>query len=78
MIGRPSPPAAPKSDHADDRPCHAEVAGQTTSLQMWSGRPQGTPRESLTQMSRAGDRRSLDASLICIWEFRSVCYWALR
>ena len=33
MIGRPPPPAAPKSDHRDDRPCHSEVAGQTPSLQ---------------------------------------------
>jgi hypothetical protein len=29
MIGRPPPPAAPKSDHHGDRPCHPKVAGQT-------------------------------------------------
>jgi len=29
MIDRPPPPAAPKSDHVGDRPCHPEVAGQT-------------------------------------------------
>jgi hypothetical protein len=28
MIGIPPPPAVPKSDHADDRPCHPEVPGQ--------------------------------------------------
>ena len=29
MIGRPLPPAAPKSNHRSDRPCHPKVAGQT-------------------------------------------------
>jgi hypothetical protein len=33
MIDRPPPPAAPKSDHRSDRPCHSKVAGQTHCLQ---------------------------------------------
>jgi hypothetical protein len=33
MIGRPPPPAAPKSGHRSDRPCHPKVAGQTHCLQ---------------------------------------------
>jgi hypothetical protein len=53
-IDRPPSPAAPKSDHHRDRPCHSEVAGQTRSLRMWSGQPQGTPRENLTQTSKFG------------------------
>jgi hypothetical protein len=32
MIDRPPPPAAPKSDHRSDRPCHPKVAGQTHCL----------------------------------------------
>src|SRR6478609_244401 len=32
MIDRPPPPAAPKSDHRSDRPCHSKVAGQTHCL----------------------------------------------
>jgi transposase len=32
MIGRPPPPAAPKSGHRSDRPCHSKVAGQTHCL----------------------------------------------
>jgi hypothetical protein len=27
MTGRPLPPAAPKSNHQRDQPCHPEVAG---------------------------------------------------
>src|SRR6476469_7200660 len=33
MIDSPPPPAAPKSDHRSDRPCHPKVAGQTYCLQ---------------------------------------------
>jgi len=32
MIGRPPPPAAPKSGHRSDRPCHPKVAAQTHCL----------------------------------------------
>lgn len=32
MIGRPQPPAAPKSGHRSDRPCHSKMAGQTHCL----------------------------------------------
>ncbi|MGH4004388.1 MAG: hypothetical protein ACRDSO_09790, partial [Pseudonocardiaceae bacterium] len=32
MISRPPPPAAPKSGHRSDRPCHLKVAGQTYCL----------------------------------------------
>ena len=32
MIGRPLPPAAPKSGRQGDRPCHSKVAGQTYCL----------------------------------------------
>jgi hypothetical protein len=39
MIDRQPRPATPKSDHHRDRPYHSIVAGQTTSLQMWSGQP---------------------------------------
>jgi hypothetical protein len=46
MIGRPPPPAAPMSDRRSDRPCHSDMAGQTTSLQMWSGQPELSPRET--------------------------------
>src|SRR5205823_4946345 len=33
MTDRPPPPAAPKSDHRSDRPCHTKVASQTHCLQ---------------------------------------------
>jgi hypothetical protein len=33
MIDRPPPPAAPKSGHRSDRPCHFKAAGQTHCLQ---------------------------------------------
>lgn len=37
MIGRPPPPAAPKSGPPWDRPCHPKVAGQDTACKLWSG-----------------------------------------
>jgi hypothetical protein len=33
MIDRPPPPAAPKSGHRSNRPCHPKAAGQTYCLQ---------------------------------------------
>jgi hypothetical protein len=33
MIDRPSPPAAPRSGHQRDRPCHSKVAGLDLCLQ---------------------------------------------
>ena len=41
MIDRPPPPAAPKSDHHGDRPCHSEVAGQTVVCVFGAGPDQG-------------------------------------
>ena len=40
MIDRPPPPAAPKSGHRSDRPCHPKVAGQTRVCRSWSGQTQ--------------------------------------
>src|SRR6266446_3468054 len=34
MIGRPPPPAAPKSGSPCDRLCHSEVAGQDTACKV--------------------------------------------
>src|SRR6266576_3435657 len=34
MIGRPPPPAAPKSGPASNRPCHSKVAGQDTACRV--------------------------------------------
>ena len=34
MIGRPPPPAAPKSDPPYDRLCHSKVAGQDTACRV--------------------------------------------
>ena len=46
MIDRPPPPAAPKSGHHADRPCHPKVAGQTSVCMCWSGQSrQKTPEK---------------------------------
>ena len=39
MIGRPSPPAAPKADHRSDRPCHPKWLVRPTVCRNWSGQP---------------------------------------
>jgi hypothetical protein len=37
MIGRPPPPAAPKSGMPCDRLCHSKVAGQDTACRVVEG-----------------------------------------
>ena len=53
MIDRPPPPAAPKSDHHGDRPCHSEVAGQTVVCVFGAGPDQGSRPRNSAQVSKS-------------------------
>ncbi|HWR47754.1 MAG TPA: hypothetical protein VN327_09140 [Pseudonocardiaceae bacterium] len=60
MIGRPPPPAAPKSDHHRDRPCHFDVAGQARSLQSVAVRRQRlVPLATALEAQPGSDTREL-------------------
>ena len=71
MIGRPPAPAAPKSGHRSDRPCHPKVAGQTHCLRNLerASTTVDVPK-TLLKCRTSRDQGSLDA---CDWlRYRSL------
>ena len=51
MIDRPPPPAAPKSGHHADRPCHPKVAGQTSVCSSVGAGTPRRPRQNFAQVA---------------------------
>jgi len=71
MIGRPPAPAAPKSGHRSNRPCHPKVAGQTHCLRNLerASTTVDVPK-TLLKCRTSRDQGSLDA---CDWlRYRSL------
>jgi hypothetical protein len=58
MIDRPPPPAAPKSDHRGDRPCHPKWLVRTLACKSWNGRHQPRRPENSRQVSKFPEQRS--------------------
>ena len=59
MIDRPPPPAAPKSDHRSDRPCHPKWLVRPTVCRNWSGNHHRRRPQNSAQVVKVSDQGSL-------------------